>query len=76
MSQIDIQQRHNIVKETASMFIFLDTETTGSGSEDRLCQIAYKTDTGTIVDELFNPNMPISVDAMSIHHRLMKQKKD
>ncbi|MFC1877302.1 exonuclease domain-containing protein [Thermodesulfobacteriota bacterium] len=50
------------------MFIYLDTETTGSGPEDRLCQIAFKTDTGTIVDELFNPNMPISVEAMSIHH--------
>jgi exodeoxyribonuclease X len=50
------------------MFIYLDTETTGSGPEDRLCQIAFKTDTGTNVDELFNPNMPISVEAMSIHH--------
>ena len=50
------------------MFIYLDTETTGSGPEDRLCQIAFKTDTGTTVDELFNPDMPISVEAMSIHH--------
>lgn len=50
------------------MFIYLDTETTGSGSEDRLCQVAFKTDTGITVDELFNPNMPISVEAMSIHH--------
>lgn len=50
------------------MFIFLDTETTGSGTGDRLCQIAFKTDTGATVDELFNPAMPISVEAMSIHH--------
>ena len=50
------------------MFIYLDTETTGSGTTDRLCQIAFKTDTGTTVDELLNPNMPISVEAMSIHH--------
>jgi len=50
------------------MFIYLDTETTGSGSEDRLCQIAYKTDAGTTVDELFKPSLPISVEAMSIHH--------
>jgi len=35
------------------MFIFLDTETTGTGKEDRLCQIAFKTETGLIVDELF-----------------------
>jgi DNA polymerase III epsilon subunit-like protein len=50
------------------MFIYLDTETTGSGPEDRLCQIAFKTGTGTTLDELFNPEMPISVEAMSIHH--------
>ena len=50
------------------MFIYLDTETTGSGSEDRLCQIAFKTDTGITADELFNPEMRISVEAMSIHH--------
>jgi len=42
------------------MFIYLDTETTGSGSEDRLCQIAFKTEDGTTVDELFNPDMSIS----------------
>lgn len=50
------------------MFIYLDTETTGSGSNDRLCQIAFKTDAGATVDEMFNPDMPISVEAMSIHH--------
>jgi hypothetical protein len=33
------------------MFIYLDTETTGSGTTDRLWQIAFKTDTGTTVDE-------------------------
>jgi hypothetical protein len=32
------------------MFIYLDTETTGSGPEDKLCQIAFKTDTGTTMD--------------------------
>ena len=50
------------------MFIFLDTETTGSGPTDRLCQIAFKTDLGLTVNELFNPGKPISIDAMSIHH--------
>jgi len=34
------------------MVIFLDTETTGSVLKDRPCQIAFKTDTGTAVDEL------------------------
>ena len=42
------------------------TETTGSSTNDRLCQIAFKTDAGTTVDELFNPDMPISVEAMSM----------
>ncbi len=50
------------------MFIFLDTETTGNGPTDRLCQLAFKTDEGLTVNELFNPGMPISIDAMSIHH--------
>ena len=56
------------VTNVKAKFIYLDTETTGAGTNDRLCQIAFKTDTGTAVDEMFNPNMPISVDAMSIHH--------
>ena len=50
------------------MFIFLDTETTGRGPEDRLCQIAFKTDDGLTISELYNPGMPISIDAMAIHH--------
>ena len=50
------------------MFIFLDTETTGIDDDDRLCQIAFKTETGLIVNELYNPGIPISIEAMSIHH--------
>jgi DNA polymerase III epsilon subunit-like protein len=50
------------------MFIFLDTETTGTDLDDRLCQIAFKTEAGLIVNELFNPGKPISIEAMSIHH--------
>ena len=50
------------------MFIFLDTETTGNGPKDRLCQLAFKTSEGLTVNELFNPGMPISIDAMAIHH--------
>ena len=50
------------------MFIFLDTETTGTEKEDRLCQLAYKTETGEIVDELFKPPLPIAIDAMCVHH--------
>ena len=50
------------------MFIFLDTETTGTDEDDRLCQIAFKTEAGLIVNELYNPGRPISIEAMSIHH--------
>ncbi len=50
------------------MYIFLDTETTGTDNEDRLCQLAYKTEKGEIVNGLFNPSKPISIGAMSIHH--------
>ena len=58
------------------MFIFLDTETTGTDEEDRLCQLAYKTEDGTVVDELFNPVKAISIDAMSIHHVTNDRVKD
>jgi len=50
------------------MFIFLDTETTGNGPADRICQIAFKTENGATVNELFNPGMPITIDAMTVHH--------
>ncbi len=50
------------------MFIFLDTETTGAGEKDRLCQLAYKLETGEIVNELFKPPLPIAIDAMCVHH--------
>ena len=50
------------------MFIFLDTETTGTGPDDRLCQIAFKPEVGQSVNGLFNPGIPISIDAMAIHH--------
>ena len=50
------------------MFIFLDTETTGNGPADRLCQIAFKSEGDDAVNELFNPGMPISIDAMTVHH--------
>jgi exodeoxyribonuclease X len=51
------------------LFIFLDTETTGTGGDDRLCQLAYKSDDGKIThNKLYNPGRKISVDAMCVHH--------
>lgn len=47
--------------------IFLDVETTGTEEEDRLCQLAYKTEEEE-VDLLFNPLRPMSIGAMSVCH--------
>ena len=54
------------------MFIFLDTETTGTEPDDRLCQIAYKAGDGPPVSGLFNPGKNISIDAMAVHLLLAK----
>jgi len=58
------------------MFIFLDTETTDTGPDDRLCQIAFKPDVGPAVCGLFNPGKPISIDAMAIHNITNKMVTD
>lgn len=58
------------------MFIFLDTETTGAGPDDRLCQIAFKPEDGEAVSGLFNPGRPISIDAMVVHHITEKMVAD
>lgn len=47
--------------------VFLDTETTGLGPEDRLCQCAYIY-RDTEYNELFKPPLEISVEAQSISH--------
>lgn len=49
--------------------LFLDTETTDSDKNARLVQLAYKEGgTEVIVNELFKPPVPISIDAMAVHH--------
>jgi hypothetical protein len=45
------------------MFIFLDTETTGTGHDGRLCQIAFKPENGQAASGLFNPGKLIFIDA-------------
>jgi DNA polymerase III epsilon subunit-like protein len=50
------------------LFISLDTETTGAAKHDRLCQLAYKTEKGEIVNQLFKPPLPIAIEAMCVHH--------
>jgi DNA polymerase III epsilon subunit-like protein len=58
------------------MFVFLDTKTTGTDKDDRLCQIAFKTEAGLIVNELFNPGKPIPIEAMSVNHITNEMVKD
>ena len=57
--------------------IFLDTETTGNESKDRLCQLAFKdADTGEIYSELFKPPLPISIESSAVCHITNKMVAD
>ncbi|WP_457595976.1 exodeoxyribonuclease X C-terminal domain-containing protein [Hydrogenimonas sp.] len=57
-------------------FVILDTETTGSEAEDRICQLAYLVASpsllGTEVEELHDtlckPPLPIKFGAMAVHN--------
>ena len=54
-----------------SNLIFLDTETTGNGDEDRLCQLAWKHHSSVSdksFNEMYEPPVPISIESMSVHH--------
>lgn len=55
--------------------IFLDTESTGLDTEDRICQVAYKIDSD-IYDELFKPELDIKVSAMAVTHITNKMVAD
>lgn len=50
-----------------SNLVFLDTETTGMGPEDRVCQVAYAFE-GEEQEALFKPPLPITIDAMVVTH--------
>lgn len=53
-----------------SRIIFFDTETTGNGAQDRLCQLGVK-ERGIsvpVVNALYKPPLPISIESMAIHH--------
>lgn len=55
--------------------LFLDTETTGNMPSDRLCQLCYKLD-DKIVNELYKPPVPISIESMAIHHITTKMVEE
>ena len=49
--------------------IFFDTETTGNTEKDYLCQIAWKKGgEDEIIEGLFKPPVPISIESMAICH--------
>ena len=53
--------------------ILLDTETTGMAEKDRICQLSFLVlnedgDIEEIHDDVCKPPLPISYDAMAIHH--------
>jgi DNA polymerase III epsilon subunit-like protein len=48
--------------------VFLDTETTGVGKEDRLVQLAYRDCRNSQINELFNPGIPIDPAASAVNH--------
>ena len=56
--------------------IFLDTETTGVDLKDRLVQVAYKIRGKKLIDGLFKPELPISIESMAICHITNKMVKD
>lgn len=62
---------------TERKIVFFDTETTGIGEEDYLCQIAYKTpgeSTGFV--GLYKPPVPIPPGASAVHHITNEMVKD
>ena len=58
--------------------VFFDTETTGNGTTDFLCQLAIK-ERGMkepIIDALYKPPMPIPFECSAIHHISNKMVAD
>lgn len=55
--------------------IFFDTETTGTGPDDVLFQLAYKTDGETFCG-LYNPGKPIPPESSAVHHFTDKMVAD
>src|SRR4051812_43500118 len=58
--------------------IFFDTETTGAGPKDFLCQLAIleRGATTPIVDALYKPPVPIPFECSAIHHVSNKMVAD
>ena len=57
-------------------YIFLDTETTGNGEEDRLVQLAWYCEKTGFRKGLFKPPLPIKYGAMGVHHITNEEVED
>ncbi len=55
--------------------VFFDTETTGNGPQDMLCQIAWMQE-GVMKAGLFKPPFPIPPEASAVHHISNKMVAD
>lgn len=65
--------------ESKYKLVFFDTETTGAGDADRLCQLSYKSHnqpSSEMFDELYKPSLPIKIGAMAVHHITEKMIAD
>lgn len=66
--------RTYLCNHTVMTVIFFDTETTGIGEKDRLCQLAIK-ERGVsepLLNARYKPPVPISYGAMGVHHITQK----
>ena len=64
-------------------YVFFDTETTGLGDNDRLCQLAFQIynegeeiNAENIHQQMFNPGVPITASAMAVNHITNGMVKD
>lgn len=63
----------NVARGNAMKIIVLDTETTGMFEKDRICQLSFlvlneEFEIEEVHDALCKPPLPISYEAMAIHH--------
>ena len=58
--------------------IFFDTETTGGAEQDRIVQLAVKERgvAAPLVNAIYKPPVPITIDSMAIHHITEKMAAD
>lgn len=65
------------MEKLTKTLVFIDTETTGNESADKIIQVAYRTtDDADDVNELYKADIPIKIGAMAVHHITEKMVTD